>query len=72
MRGGERSDDEMSLCSSSPAVAGVLGKRSYSEIAGPAESTASAANGRGGSTGRRTRRGTRPREIRTPDKRKNW
>ena len=47
----------MSLCSSSPAVAGVLGKRSYSEIAGPAESTASAANGRGGSTGRRTRRG---------------
>ena len=55
--GGLRSDYEMSLCSSSSAVASALDKRSYRRITGPAEGTTSAVNGCGESTGRRTRRG---------------
>ena len=62
---GGGSDDEMPLCSPSPAVTGALGKRSCRRIAGPAEGTASAANGRSGGTGHCMRRGTRPRRIRT-------
>ena len=56
-RGGGGSDDELPLCSPSPAVVGTLDKRPYRRIAGSAEGTASAANGRDGGTGRRTRRG---------------
>ena len=38
-RRGMRSDEEMSLCSFSSAVAGALGKLSYHRITGPAEGT---------------------------------
>jgi hypothetical protein len=48
-----RSDDEMSLCSSSSAVVSALGKRSYGWITGSVEGVAFAAGGRGGAAGRR-------------------
>jgi hypothetical protein len=41
-----RSDDEMSSCSSSSAVASALGKRTYRKIAGHTDHTASAAGRR--------------------------
>ena len=50
-RRGSRADDEMSLCSSSPAVAGAAGKRSYHKITGSAEGTVAAATIRGGADG---------------------
>ena len=50
-RRGSRADDEMSLCSSSPAVAGAAGKRSYHKITGFAEGTVAAATIRGGADG---------------------
>jgi hypothetical protein len=48
-----RSDNEMSSCSSSSAVASALGKRSYRWITGSAEGATSATGGRGGGAGRR-------------------